>query len=54
MSKGTFRRQGLTRERFSNIEKGTRPTMLTCASASLLQVRNTGSFSFESQPAGDT
>jgi hypothetical protein len=52
MSKGTCRRQGPHDEGFSNIENGTRPTMLTRASASLLQVGDMGSFSWVQQAAG--
>jgi hypothetical protein len=45
MSKGTCRRQGPYAEAFSNIENGTKPMMLTRASASMLQVGDIGSFS---------
>lgn len=52
MIKGTCRRQVPHDEAFSNIENGTRPTMLTRASASLLQAGDMRSFSWAEQAAG--
>ncbi len=52
ISKGTCRRQGPHDEAFSNTENGTRPVMLTHATASLLQVGNMGGFSWTEEAAG--